>query len=174
MQASRLLREECQAGCHRDPLASSSVHGWSQSLSISSSPLLLLPIGFLCSLSSNSVAIQELRRDPSAASSVIIKTPISSEDGFGHLNCLFRAHVTSNGPCVALLCGEWYELLLARQQSVHRLLRRVTMQHGPRLDTTTARSTLITPIGYRRENNTDGEASEQHTPTAHRNTHESQ
>lgn len=63
---------------------------------ISSSPLLLLPLFFS---SSNSIAIKELRRDPNAASSVI-KT-ISCEDGLCHLNCLFRAHVTPNSPCVA-------------------------------------------------------------------------
>lgn len=101
----------CEAGRHRGPVTFSSVHHWSRSLPISSgsvvqlssSPLLLLLLFFLCSLSSNSIAIQELRRDPNAASSVIKR--ISSEDGFCHLNCLFWAHVTPNSPCVALVSG---------------------------------------------------------------------
>lgn len=96
-------------GCHRDPPPPlSSVHHCSHSLPISSGgsvvqlcSSLLLPflLFSLCSLSSNSIAIQELRCDPNAASSVIKRIP--SEDGFCHLNCLFWAHVTSNSPCVA-------------------------------------------------------------------------
>lgn len=109
-QVWRLLRE----GKKREAVLSqgstctfSSVHHCSHSLPISggsvvqlsSSLLLLLPLFSLCSLSSNSIAIQELRCDPNAASSVIKR--ISSEDGSCHLNCLFWAHVTSNSLCVA-------------------------------------------------------------------------
>lgn len=111
-QVWRLWKESVKQAVTGLPVTFSSVHHWSQSLPVSSSgsvvqlsssPLLLLPLFFLCSLSSNSNAIQELRCDPNAASSVIKR--ISSEDGFCHLNCLFWAHVTSNSPCVALLSG---------------------------------------------------------------------
>lgn len=98
-----------ETGRHGDPFTFSSVHHWNQGLplssgsvvQLSSSPLLLLPLVFLCSLSANSIAIQELRCDPNALSSVI--TTISREDGFCHLNCLLWAHVTSNSPCVAFI-----------------------------------------------------------------------
>lgn len=85
------------------PVTFGSVHHGSLSTSssvvrLSSSPPLLLPLFFFCP-SSDSIAIKELRRDPNAASSVI-KT-VSREDGLCHLNCLFRAHVTPNSPCVA-------------------------------------------------------------------------
>lgn len=110
LQVRRLWRK-AWSWLSQGSLTFSSVHHWSQSspissgsvVQLSSSPLLLLPLFFLGSLSSNSNAIQELRCDPNAASSVIKR--ISSEDGFCHLNCLFWAHVTSNSPCVALLSG---------------------------------------------------------------------
>ena len=73
------------SGVKAAPSTFSSVRHWGQSLPGSLlPPLLRLP---LRSLSSNSIAIQELRRDPNAAPSVI-KTTISREDGFCcHLNC---------------------------------------------------------------------------------------
>lgn len=51
-----------ETGCHGGPVTFSSVHHWSLPISssvvrLSSSPLLLLPLFFLCCLSSNSIAI---------------------------------------------------------------------------------------------------------------------
>lgn len=98
-----------EADCHRDPFNFSSVHHWSQILPLSSgsgvrlgsSHLLLLPLFSLCcSLSSNSITIQKLWCDKNAASSAI-KT-ISPGERFCHLNCMSRAHVTPNSPCVAV------------------------------------------------------------------------
>lgn len=62
------FQENRESVFHKDPFPDSSVHLWSLSLPLgggsvvrlSSFPLLLLPLFYLCSLSSNSIAILEL------------------------------------------------------------------------------------------------------------------
>lgn len=80
------VEENVQLAVTGVPSPFSSVHHGSHSLpASSSSPLLLLPLFFLRSLSSNSLAIQKPRCDLNAVSSTMKR--ISSEHGVCHLRC---------------------------------------------------------------------------------------